>query len=148
MDSRSWIHTDHRWRSVTSWMWRLREFRYRLLSCQLHPFSFASTGVETTMMTSSNRKNSALLAICVGNSPVPGEFPTQRPATRSFGVFFDLRLNKRLSKQSWSWCFETPPCPLWHHSNGHWEHSSVEWFSTNGTKANPNKFQFMILSPN
>ena len=43
---------------------------------------------------------SALLAICVGNSPVSGEFPTQRPVTRSFDVFFDLRLNKRLSKQS------------------------------------------------
>ena len=28
----------------------------------------------------------------------PGEFPTQRPVTRSFDVFFDLRLNKRLSK--------------------------------------------------
>ena len=42
---------------------------------------------------------SALLAICAGNSPVPSEFPTQRPVTRSFHVFFDLRLNKRLSKQ-------------------------------------------------
>ena len=39
---------------------------------------------------------SALLAICAGNSLVPSEFPTQRPVTRSFGVFFDLRLNKRL----------------------------------------------------
>ena len=36
---------------------------------------------------------SALLAICAGNSPVPGEFPAQRPVTRSFDVFFDLRLN-------------------------------------------------------
>ena len=43
---------------------------------------------------------SALLAICAGNSPVPGEFPAQRPVTRGFDVFFDLRLNKRLSKQS------------------------------------------------
>ena len=42
-----------------------------------------------------------LLAICVGNSPVTGEFPTKKPVTRSFDVFFDLRLNKRLSKQSW-----------------------------------------------
>ena len=40
---------------------------------------------------------SALLAICVGNSPVPGKFPAQMPVTRSFDVFFDLRLNKRLS---------------------------------------------------
>ena len=40
---------------------------------------------------------SVLLALCAGNSPVTGEFPAQRPVTRSFGVFFDLRLNKRLS---------------------------------------------------
>ena len=38
---------------------------------------------------------SALLAICAGNSPVPGEFPTQRPVTQIFDVFFDLRLNKQ-----------------------------------------------------
>ena len=60
---------------------------------------------------------SALLAICAGNSPVTGEFPAQRPVTRSFDVFFDLRLNKRLSKQSWGWWFETPPHPLWRHCN-------------------------------
>ena len=59
----------------------------------------------------------ALLAICAGNSPVPGEFPTQRPVTRSFDVFFDLRLNKRLSKQSWGWWFETLSHPLWRHRN-------------------------------
>ena len=41
---------------------------------------------------------SALLALCVGNSPVTGEFPAQRPVTRSFDVFFDLHLNKWLSK--------------------------------------------------
>ena len=57
---------------------------------------------------------SALLAFCAGN---PGEFPTQRPVTRSFDVFFDLRLNKQLSKQSWGWWFETPSCPLWRHRN-------------------------------
>ena len=62
-------------------------------------------------------KFSALLAICAGNSPVPGEFPTQRPVTRSFDVFFDLRLNKRLSKQWWGWWFETPSCPLRRHRN-------------------------------
>ena len=60
---------------------------------------------------------SALLAICAGNSPVPGEFPAQKPVTRSFGVFFDLRLIKRLRKQSWGWWFETLPRPLWRHSN-------------------------------
>ena len=60
---------------------------------------------------------SALLAICEGNSPVPGEFPAQRPVTRSFDVLFDLRPNKRLSKQWWGWRFETPWHPLWRHCN-------------------------------
>ena len=60
---------------------------------------------------------SASLAICAGNSPVPGEFPAQRPVTRSFDVFFDLRLNKRLSKQPWGWWFETPAWSLWRHRN-------------------------------
>ena len=49
---------------------------------------------------------SASPALCAGNSPVTGEFPSQRPVTRSFDVFFDLHLNKRLSKQSWVWWFE------------------------------------------
>ena len=56
---------------------------------------------------------SALLAICAGNSPGTGEFPAQRPVALSFDVFFDLRLNKRLSEQSWGWWFETLSCPLW-----------------------------------
>ena len=47
----------------------------------------------------------------------PGEFPTQRPVTRSFDVFFDLRLNKRLSKQPWGWWFETPSWSLWRQCN-------------------------------
>ena len=68
-------------------------------------------------MTSSNGNIFALLAICVGNSPVPGEFPAQRPVTRSFDIFFDLRLNKRPSKQSWGWWFETLSRPLWRHRN-------------------------------
>ena len=42
----------------------------------------------------------ALLAICTENSPIPDEFPAQRPVTRSFAVFFDLHLHGRLSKQS------------------------------------------------
>ena len=58
---------------------------------------------------------STLLAICAENSPVPGEFPAQRPVTRSFDVFFDLRPNKRLGKQSWSWWFETLSPSLWRH---------------------------------
>ena len=60
---------------------------------------------------------SVLLAICAGNSPVTGEFPLQRPVTQSFDIFVDLRLNKRLSKQSRGWWFETPSGPSWRQCN-------------------------------
>ena len=68
---------------------------------------------------------SALLAICAGNSPVPGEFPTQRPVTRSFDVFFDLCLNKQFSIQSWGWWFEMSSCSLWRHCNEIPSHDDV-----------------------
>ena len=42
------------------------------------------------------------------------------PVTWSFDVFFDLRLNKRLSKQSWGWWFEMPWRPLWRHFMRTW----------------------------
>ena len=45
---------------------------------------------------------------------VTGEYP---PVTRSFDVFFDVRLNKQLSKQCWGCWFETPSHPLWRHCN-------------------------------
>ena len=48
-------------------------------------------------------------------STFPGEFPAQRPVTRSCDVCFDFRMNKRLSKQSWGWWFEMPSRPLWRH---------------------------------
>ena len=51
----------------------------------------------------------------IHRSPVSGEFPSQRPVTRSFDVFFDLRLNKLSSKQSWGWWFEMPSWSLWRH---------------------------------
>ena len=55
---------------------------------------------------------SALLAICAGIHRSP-----QRPVTQSLDVFFDVRLNKRLSKQSWGWWFETLSRPLWRQLN-------------------------------
>ena len=45
------------------------------------------------------------------------EFPTQRPVTQSFDVFFDLRLNQQLSKQWKRWWFEMPLHSLWRHSD-------------------------------
>ena len=63
------------------------------------------------MMTSSNG------SIFRVTGPLTGEFPTQRPVTRGLDVSFDLHLNKRLSKPSWGWRFETPSRPLWRHCN-------------------------------
>ena len=60
---------------------------------------------------------SVLLAVCAGSSPVTGEFPAQRPVTRSYDAFFNLRLNKRLSKQLWGWWLDTPSHPLWRYYN-------------------------------
>ena len=68
---------------------------------------------------------SALLAISTGNSPVTGEFPAQRPVTQSFDIFFDMRPNKRLSKQARRWWLETPSGPLWRHCN---EYSENYWY--------------------
>ena len=76
------------------------------------------------MITSSNGNMFRVTGFCAGNSPmtsgnsvVTGEFPSHRPMTRSFDVFVDLRLNKRLSKQSRRRWFETPSRSLWRQCN-------------------------------
>ena len=71
------------------------------------------------MMTSSNGNIFRVTGPLCGEFTGPGEFPTQRPVTRSFDVFYDLRLNKRLSIQPWGWWFETPSWSLWRHNNLH-----------------------------
>ena len=69
------------------------------------------------MMTSTNGNIFRVTGPLCGEFTGPGEFPTQRPVTRSFDVFFHLRLNKRLSKQPWGWWFETLYWSLWRHRN-------------------------------
>ena len=73
--------------------------------------------VVLVMMTSSNWNIFRVNAPLCGEFTGLGEFPTQRPVTQSFDVFFDLRLNKRLSSQPWGWWFETPSWSLWRHCN-------------------------------
>ena len=69
------------------------------------------------MITSSNGTIYRITGLCAGNSPVTGEFPSQRPVTWSFYVFLDLRLNKQLNKQSCGWLFEMPSGSLWRQCN-------------------------------
>ena len=77
--------------------------------------------ITEIMMTSSNGSIFRVTGSLCGEFTGPGEFPAQRPVTRNFDVFFDLRLNKRLSKQPRGWWFETPSWSLWRHRNVHWK---------------------------
>ena len=86
---------------------------------------------------------SALLAICEGNPPVIGGFPSQMPVTRRFDIYFDLRLNKRLSKQSRRQWFETPSRSLRRHCKAIFSYFQVAWRTlrpaiwTNMTRTRP-----------
>ena len=123
-DTQTW---DSRWRTINDlrgeWLWTASDsksahpliistFRYTIypmeyvhtLVCFVWDKSYFSDshGFSTHISWWHHKIDtfSALLALCVGNSSVTGEFPSQRPATRSFDVFFELCLNIRLSKQS------------------------------------------------
>ena len=65
------------------------------------------------MMTSSNGNTFLITGSLCGEFTGDRWIPAQSPVTRSFDVFFDLCLNKRLSKQSWGWWFEMPSRSLW-----------------------------------
>ena len=68
------------------------------------------TLVDGNIMTSSDVNIFYITGPLYGNWPVTGEFLSQSPAMRSFDVFFDLCLNKRLSKQLRHWWFEMHIC--------------------------------------
>ena len=93
-------------------------------------FLFWVSHLGVNMMTSSNGN------IFRVTGPLCGEISTKRPVMRSFDVFLDLRLNKRLSKQSWGWWFETLSCSLWCHCNTNskqflssYQLCTYEWYS-------------------
>ena len=69
------------------------------------------------MMTSSNGNIVSVTGHLCGEFTGPRWIARTKPVTRSFDVFFDLHLNKLLSKQSWGWWFETLSRPLWRHRN-------------------------------
>ena len=96
------------------------------------------------MMTSSNGNISTLLALCEGNPSVTSEFPAQRTVVRIFDVFFDLRLNKRLCKQSWRRWLKTPWRSLWRHSNVILQHTS-KYIRNSFTKLHGTPDKFPLL---
>ena len=69
------------------------------------------------MMTSSNGNIFRVTGHLCGKFNGPRWIFRTKASDAELWCFFDLRLNKRLSKQPWGWWFETPSCPLWHHCN-------------------------------
>ena len=107
--------TEHQRRfSNCGWSYAMDEQSHRT---ETHVYNYLSMSYSC-MMTSSNG------SIFRVTGPLCGEFTGLRwiPRTKASDVelwcYFDLRPNKRLSKQSWGWWFETLSCPLWRHRNG------------------------------
>ena len=99
----------HRYMYIYIW------YKAKHAKCQ-----FMVSCIIAHMMTSSNGNIFRVTGHLCGDPPVPGEFTAQRQVTRSFDVFFDLCLIKRLSKHSRArgWWFETQSRPSWRHCNG------------------------------
>ena len=85
--------------------------------CSLNLITHSPVNFRVSMMTSSKGN------IFRVTGPLCGEFtglrwiPLTKASNAEFDVFFELCLNKRLTKQSWGWWFETLSCPLWRHCN-------------------------------
>ena len=99
--------------------------------CQLYPFISWVLEISLCGLWSwchhQMETFSALLALYEVNPLVTSGFPSQRLVMWRFDVFFDLCLNKWLSKQSRRGWFETPSRSLWHHSNVILNPSSPRW---------------------
>ena len=72
------------------------------------------------MMTSSNGSIFRVTGDLCGEFTDPRWIPKQLPVTRNCDVYFDLRLNRLLCKQSWGWSIETLSLSLWRHCNGNY----------------------------
>ena len=96
--------------------WKLSHYLYYpfCITCNQATLPIKLTNVN---MTSSNGDILRVTGPSCGEFTGTGEFPTQGSVTRSYDTFFELRLNKRLSKQPWGWWFESPSWSLWRHCN-------------------------------
>ena len=115
------------WLTIKGDLWHSLESNFTRSPGEINPqhvfrnytFEITSTsprdGLKWFMMMSSNGNIFRITGPLCGEFTGHGEFPTQRPVTQSFDVFFDL--NKRLSKQPWGWWFETPSWSLWRQCN-------------------------------
>ena len=112
LDMRQSIHIELQ-RLNKQWLREIRRSAVRRFLC------FDGFVFSPCMMTSSNGN------IFRVTGPLCGEFTGHRwiPLTKASDsevlmFFFDLRLNKRLIKQSRRWWFQVPSRSLWRHCNG------------------------------
>ena len=73
--------------------------------------------VKNEHVTSSNGNIFRITGLLCGEFTGQQWIPRIKASDEGFFVFFDLRLEKRLSKQSLGWWFETPSRSLWRHCN-------------------------------
>ena len=92
--------------------------------CKFKPNKAANQTLKTTQMMSSwvnddvmKWKHFPRYWPFVREFVGPRWIPHTKASDAELWCFFDLRLNKRLSKQSWGWWFKTPSRPLWCHRN-------------------------------
>ena len=121
---------NHRVCVVVSRVCRCCVFYFDSIDLLLELEVYRCTKRSRATMTSSNGNIISVTGSLCGEFTGPGEFPAQRPVTRSFDVFFDLRLNKPLSKQPWGRWFETPSWSLWRQCNGILMFELVQLFRT------------------
>ena len=89
---------------------RVYIYIYIYIYCMWFAFTYGGDDIIASILRMMTSPNGNIFRV---TGPLCGEFPTERPVTRSFHVSFDLRLNKRLSKQQWGWWFEAPSWSLW-----------------------------------
>ena len=97
--------------SYTRMVYHRNSYIFIRLNCYIcKQSSISSSYIRSIYMYRIQFKKKTLKWWTVFMTSSNGESPSQRPVTRSFDMFFDLRLNKRMSKQSRHRWFETP---LW-----------------------------------
>ena len=124
----SWRHTKNilrmnithlmkvwnQWHTPIIYCFAIRLTRYAIMLKNVE----GVLGIECiNMMTSSNGNIFRVTGALCGEFTGDRWSPSQRPVTRSFDVFFDLRLNPQLNKQWRRRRFETPSHPLWRPGN-------------------------------
>ena len=120
----SYMRSSHRRVWYTQDMFMMRVY---IGNIWLRIMLWSGCHADRSRLWSASYRHSVVIMVTSSNGnifrvtcPLCGEFTgdrwfprPQRPVTRSFDVFFDRRLNKWLSKQSWGCWFETSSCSLW-----------------------------------